>query len=109
MPPACVSGHYTRRIVVRLRLHLADGRETLLSAEVDAPPETPELFLEQFNRHGEIRLGDRETVPFTDVVKVEFAPVEPQTAPPWLGDLRDEDVASAMEERFDKPVFEEPS
>ena len=96
-------------MVVRLRIHLADGREALLSAEVDEPPlETPERFLEQFNRHGQILLGDRETVPIKDVVKVEFAPAEPQAAPPWGPNLRDEDVESAMEGRFEQPAFEEP-
>ena len=97
-------------MIVRLRIHLADGREALLSAEVDEPPETPERFLERFNRQGEVRLGDRETVPIKDVIKVEFAPVEPQTGPSWLGDLRDEDAASAMDGRFEKPApFEEPT
>ena len=96
-------------MVVRVRIHLADGREALLSAEVDEPPETPEEFLELLNREGQIRLGDRESVPIKDVVKVEFAPAEPQAGPSWLGDLRDEDVASAMDGRFEKPAFEEPS
>ena len=89
---------------MRLRIHLADAREALLSAEVDEPPETPEELLEQFNRDGQIRLGDRETVPIKDVVKVEFAPVEPQVGPSWLGNLRDEDVASAMDGQFEKPA-----
>lgn len=96
-------------MVVRLRIHLADGREALLSAEVDEPPETPEELLEQFNRDGQIPLGDRETVRIKDVVKVEFDPVEPQAGPSWLGNLQDEDVASAMDGRFEKPAFEEPS
>lgn len=96
-------------MVVRLRIHLADGREALLSAEVEEPPETPEELLEQLDREGQILLGDRESVPIKDVVKVEFAPAEPQAAPSWLRDLRDEDVASAMEGRFEKPAFEEPS
>ena len=48
-------------------------------------------------------------MPIKDVVKVEFAPAEPQRGPSWLGDLRDEDVASAMEGRFERPAFEEPS
>jgi hypothetical protein len=96
-------------MVVRLRIHLADGREVLLSAEVDEPPETPKKLLGQFNRDGQILLSDRETVPIKDVVKVEFAPAEPQGAPSWLRDLRDEDVASAMEGRFENPAFEEPS
>ena len=93
---------------MRLRIHLADGREALLSAEVEEPPETPEELLEQLDRDGQI-LGDRESVPIKDVVKVEFAPAAPQEAPSWLRDLRDEDVASAMEGRFEKPAFEEPS
>ena len=96
-------------MLVRLRIHLADGREALLSAEVDESPDTPEELLEQLNRQGQISLGDRETVPIEDVTKVEFAPVEPQAAPSWGPDLRDEDVQSAMDGRFEKPAFEEPS
>jgi hypothetical protein len=96
-------------VVVRVRIHLADGRETLLSAEVDEPPETPEEVVELLNREGQIRLGDRESVPIEDVVTVEFAPAEPKAGPSWLGDLQDEDVAAAMEGRFEKPAFEEPS
>jgi hypothetical protein len=79
----------------------------LLSAEVGEPPETPEEFLAQLNREGQILLDDRESVPIKDVVKVEFAPAEPQAAPSWGPDLRDEDVESAMEGRFEKPAFEE--
>jgi hypothetical protein len=96
-------------VVVRLRIHLADGREALLSAEVDESPETPEELLEQFDRDGQIPLGDRESVPIKEVVKVEFAPVESRAGPAWVRGLHDEDVASAMEERFEKPAYEEPS
>jgi hypothetical protein len=96
-------------VVVRVRVHLADGRQALLSAEVEEPPETPEELLDLLHREGQIRLGDRESVPIEDVVRVEFAPPEPQTGPSWLGDLQDEDVASAMESRFEKPAYEEPS
>lgn len=94
---------------MRLRIRLANGRESLLSAEVEEPPETPEELLEQLNREGQIPLGDRESVPIKDVVKVEFAPAEPQAGASWLRDLRDEDVASAMDGRFEKPAFEEPT
>jgi hypothetical protein len=96
-------------VVVRLRMHLADGREALLSAELEEQPETPEELLEQLNREGQIPLGDRDSVPIKDVVRVEFAQAEPQTAPSWLGELRDEDVASAMDGRFEKPALEDPS
>lgn len=96
-------------MLVRLRIQLAGGREAVLSAEVEEPPGTPEELLEQLDREGQIRLGDRESVPIEDVVKVEFAPAEPKEAPSWLGDLRDEDVAAAMEGRFEKPAYEEPS
>ena len=94
---------------MRVRVHLADGRQALLSAEVEEPPETPEELLELLHRDDQIRLGDRESVPIDDVVRVEFAPPEPQTGPSWLGDLQDEDVESAMESRFEKPAYEEPS
>lgn len=90
-------------------MHLADGREALLSAELEEQPETPEELLEQLNREGQIPLGDRDSVPIKDVVRVEFAQAEPQTAPSWLGELRDEDVASAMDGRFEKPALEDPS
>jgi hypothetical protein len=100
-------------VLVRLRIHLADGREALLSAEVDESPETPEKLLEQFNRDGRITLGDRETVPIEDLVKVELAPPEPQVGPRIWGHagegLAGEDVATAMEERFEKPAYEESS
>jgi hypothetical protein len=69
--------------------------------------------MEQFNRDGRIRLGDRETVPVKDVVKVEFAPPERQVGPRVWGvageGLAGEDVATAMEERFEEPAYEEPS
>ena len=96
-------------MLVRLRLYLSDGRERLLAAEVDTPPETPEELLEHLNRSGEVTLGDRESVPIEDVVKIEFAPPEAQSAPSRGPGLRDEDVASAMEGRFEKPPYEEPS
>jgi hypothetical protein len=94
-------------MLVTLRIHLSDGRERLLATEVDEAPETPEELVERFIRNGEIALGDRESVPVHDVVKVEFAPPEPQSAPPWGPGLRDEDVASAMEGRFEKPPYED--
>lgn len=96
-------------MLVTLRIYLSDGSERLLAAEVDAAPETPEELLKHFDRSGEVALGDRESVSMNEVVKVEFAPPEPQLAPPLGSGLRDEDVASAMEGRFDKPPYEEPS
>ena len=96
-------------MLVTLRIYLSDGRERLLATEVDEPPEAPEELLEHFKRSGEIALGDRESVSVHDVVKVEFAPPVPQSAPPWGPGLRDEDVASAMEGRFEKPPYEETS
>ena len=96
-------------MLVTLRLYLSDGSERLLATETDEPPEKPEELLQHFNRSGEIALGDRESVSANDVVRVEFAAPEPQSAPSWFMGLRDEDVESAMEGRFEKPQYEEPS
>jgi hypothetical protein len=97
------------RMLVTLRVLLADGTERLLSAEVEDTPEAPEALLGRFDRNGELAVGDRETVPFAEVVKVEFAVPEPQSGPTWVAGLQDEDVEAAMDGRFDKPSYEEPS
>jgi hypothetical protein len=96
-------------VLVTLRIYVSDGSEYLLATELDEVPETPEQLLEHFDRNGEIAVGDRASVPLDDVVKVEFAPTKPLVAPPWLGNLRDEDVESAMDGRFEKPPYEESS
>jgi hypothetical protein len=95
-------------MLVTLRIFVSDGKAYLLAAELDEPPETPEQLLDRFNRNGKIALGDRVSVSVDDVVKVEFAAPEPLTAPAWIGKLRDEDVESAMEGRFERPPYEEP-
>jgi hypothetical protein len=95
-------------VLVTLRIYVSDGNQYLLATELDEPPETPEQLLEHFTRNQEIALGDRGSVSVHDVVKIEFAPPQPLTAPPWIGELRDEDVESAMEGRFDKPPYEKP-
>jgi hypothetical protein len=96
-------------VLVTLRIHLSDGRDRLLAAEVEEQPASPEELLERFDRNGEIAIGDRESVPVDRIVRVEFAPPEPQSSPPWLGNLHDEDVESAMEGRFDRPPNEDAS
>jgi hypothetical protein len=93
-------------MLVTLRICLADGTRHLLAAEVDEPPATPERFLQQFVRDGQIAVGDRASVSASDVVQVEFAAPEPQSAPPWREVLADEDVESAMEGRFETPPYE---
>ncbi len=93
-------------MLVTIRVSLADGTERLLSAEVPEAPAAPEDLLGNFERNGRLAVGDREDVPFEDVVKVEFAPAEAQTSPPWFAGLHDEDVASAMDGRFETPPHE---
>jgi hypothetical protein len=95
-------------VLVTLRVHLADGKNVLLAAEVDEAPETAAELLERFTRRGEIALSDHESVAVSDVVKVEFAAPEPRAGPRWIGRLRDEDVESAMDGRFETPPYEEP-
>ena len=93
-------------MLVTLRVHLADGKEHLLAAEVVEPPGTPEELLDRLERNGQIAIGDRESVPVSEVVKIEFASPEPKSAPPWRQVLRDEDVESAMDGRFERPPYE---
>jgi hypothetical protein len=93
-------------MLVTLKVWLADGKECLLSAELDEVPESPEELLTTFVRDDEIALSDSASVPRSEVVRVEFAPVEPEAGPRWIGPLRDEDVESAMDGRFEKPPYE---
>jgi len=104
--PARVGRRKLDRVLVTLRVHLADGTERLLSTEVEEAPEGPHALLRRFDRNGELALGDRETVPFGDVVGVEFAEPEPQSGPSWIAGLQDEDVESAMDGRFERPSSE---
>jgi len=94
-------------VLVTILVSLADGTERLLSAEVAEAPPAPEDLLERFERNGRLAVGDREDVSFDDVLRVEFAAPDAQTSPPWFAGLHDEDVASAMESRFEKPPYEE--
>lgn len=96
------------RMLVTLRVFASDGKQYLLAAEVDEPPATPAQLLERFNKGGRIAVSDRASLPVDEIARVEFESAERLTAPTWLGDLRDEDVASAMEGRFEKPPHEEP-
>jgi hypothetical protein len=93
-------------VLVTIRVSLAGGSERLLSAEVTEAPSAPEDLLGNFERNGRLAVGDREDVPFEEVVNVEFAAAEAQTSPPWFAGLHDEDVASAMEGRFETPPHE---
>jgi hypothetical protein len=93
-------------VLATIRVRLSDGRERLLSAEVSEVPDAPEQLLGHFERDGKLALGDREVVPFELVERVEFAPPEPESSPPWFVGLHDEDVAAAMDERFERPPYE---
>jgi hypothetical protein len=93
-------------VLATIRVELSDGTERLLSAEVSEAPRSPDELLRRFERNGRLALGDREDASFEDVVRVEFASPESQESPPWFVGLHDEDVASAMEGRLEKPPYE---
>jgi hypothetical protein len=86
-------------MLVTLRLFLSSGEERLLSQEVEDGDEAPEQLLRRISRDGQVRLGDRESVPLDAIERVEVVPPpEPQVAPGFgpEGRLRDEDVDAAV-------------
>ncbi len=88
-------------MLLTLRLHLANGGDRLVSRELDNADEPPSEMLKRFSENGRIAVGDREHVPLDEIVSIEVVPdPEPQTAPPWGPGLHDEDVASALKERY---------
>jgi hypothetical protein len=98
-------------VLVTLRLHLRDGRERLLAQEL-APGDdsSPCELLERIAKDGRVPLGDRESYPLEEIERVELVPPPaPEQAPSWTEDgrpagveLRDEDVAAALRERYDR-------
>jgi hypothetical protein len=98
-------------VLVTLRLRLRDGRERLLSRELARGDDaTPRELLERISRDGRVPLGDRESYPLDAIEGVELvAPPAPEQAPSWTEEgrpagveLRDEDVAAALRERYDR-------
>jgi len=98
-------------MLVTLRLQLRDGRERLLSQEL-APGDdaTAHEILERISENGRVPLGDRESCALDAIERVEVVPKpDPKTAPSWTEDgrpagveLRDEDVAAALRERYEQ-------
>jgi hypothetical protein len=92
-------------VLVTLRLYLADGREQLLSQEVESADDAPLEILRRASKDGRIALGDRESCSLDSIVdaRLEHAP-EPKTGPAWKeadAPLRDEDVAAALSENYE--------
>ena len=92
-------------MLVTLRLYLADGREQLLSQEVDSAGEAPLEILRRASKDGRIALGDRESCSLDAIVDAKLEPApEPQSGPTWKqagAPLRDEDVAAALGENYE--------
>jgi hypothetical protein len=88
------------RVLVTLRLYLADGREQLFSQEVESADEAPLEILRRASKDGRIALGDRESCSLDSIVDATFE----QTGPTWEqadAPLRDEDVAAALSENYE--------
>ena len=92
-------------MLVTLRLYLADGREQLLSLEVDSADETPLEILKRASKDGRIALGDRESCSLESIVDAGLEPSpEPKAGPAWNeadAPLHDEDVAAALRENYE--------
>ena len=94
-------------MLVTLRLQLTDGRELLLSRELE-PEEAslaPREILERASRDGRVALGDRDSCSLSSVVRVDVVEPEPRAGPVLEQGIRDEDVASALDGNF-KPTGE---
>lgn len=92
-------------VLVTLRLYLADGREQLLSQEVQSADEAPFEILKRASKDGQIALGDRESCSLDSIVDAKLEPSpQPETGPTWTeagAPLRDEDVAAALSESYE--------
>jgi hypothetical protein len=94
------------RVLVTLRLYLADGREQLFSQEVDSADEAPFEILKRASKDGRISLGDRQSCSLDSIIDAKLEPSpEPQTGPTLKqagAPIRDEDVAAALSEDYER-------
>jgi hypothetical protein len=92
-------------VLVTLRIYLADGREQLLSQEVESADEAPLEILKRASKDGRISLGDRESCSLDSIVDARIEPSPKPQRGPTLNEegapLRDEDVAAALSENYE--------
>jgi hypothetical protein len=87
-----------------LRLRLADRPEFDLSfAPTDDSNDPWELLKSRADPEGRIRLGDRESCSIDEVLGVTVVEPERLDGPTWERGLKDEDVATALDENYDAP------
>ena len=89
-------------MLITLRLYLSNGREQLLTRELEADESTlePRELLERFSSEGRVSLGDRESCSLGSIVKVEVAHPESIHGPVLAPGVRDEDVAAALKGNY---------
>jgi hypothetical protein len=92
-------------VLVTLKLFLTDGREQLLSRELDAEEASlgPRELLERSSKDGRVVLGDRESCSLAAIVKVEVVQPESREGPTLEHGIRDEDISSAMRGNYEEP------
>jgi hypothetical protein len=89
-------------VLVTLRLYLSDGREHLLTRELEPDESTvePRELLERFSSEGRVSLGDRESCSLAAIVKAEVVHPEPVEGPVVAPGIRDEDIAAALKGNY---------
>ena len=92
-------------MLITLKLFLSDGREQLLSRELEADETSlePREILERSSKDGRVALGDRESCSLESIVKVEVVHPKPSEGPTLAHGIRDEDVAAALKGNYEPP------
>ena len=89
-----------------LRLRLADRPAHDLAfeaTEAQADIDPWRLLESQVDRHGRIRLGDRDSCGIEDVLEVTLIDLDPIEGTTFERGLQDEDVAAAIDENYEPP------
>jgi len=88
-----------------LRLRFADRPDHALAFEpADAETDPWELLRSRADRNGRISLGDRESCTIGEVLEVSIVEPERSEGPTWERGLKDEDVATALDEGYNPPA-----
>jgi len=87
---------------VTLKLYLSNGREQLLTRELEEHIATQEPLelVKGLSQDGQVALGDREWCSLDSIVKAEIVQPEPKQGPSMAPGTRDEDVAAALKENY---------
>lgn len=93
-------------ILRTLRLSFADRPDFDLAFEAtaeNAGADPRELLAARADRAGRISLGDRDWCRIDDVIDATIVEPARLHGPTWERGLRDEDVATALDESFEQP------